>query len=216
MFSIYWPLRKTPYPITIIIATLGASIVIKEILLLIFDGDPHLMPFLLTDVAGNGLKLNFFGVTIQWQYVLTIIIGLVIVALIFFIFEKLYVGKMMQAASQDKYSAEILGIPTVITIAITYILSVSIAAIGGFMIAPIFTVHTSMSSLQFGAFAGVVIGGWGDIKGAIIGSLIVGFVQSFSTPLFSVYKDAAVFILLIAFLLFRPQGLLKSKIGDKA
>ena len=216
MFCIYWPLRKSPESTTIIIATLGASIVIKESLMMMFGGEDIPVSYFLKDSSGTGLKLNIFGATIQVQYILTIIVGAAVIVGIFLLFEKLYAGRMLQAASQDKYSAELLGIPTIITIAVTYILSVSIAALGGFMISPIYSASTTLNALQFGAFAGAVIGGWGNIKGAVIGAFIVGLVQSYTVPVFGLYKDAAVFILMILFLLFRPQGLFKSKIGEKA
>ena len=74
--------------------------------------------------------------------------------------------------------------------------------------------HTGHFQLR--AFAGVVIGGFGSIKGAVIGCLLVGIVESFSTMAFSGYKDVTVFLLLIIVLVFRPTGLFKGKIGDKA
>jgi branched-chain amino acid transport system permease protein len=98
----------------------------------------------------------------------------------------------------------------------TYIIVVIMASIGGFMISPIFMVSKTLGTLQLRAFAGVVIGGFGSIKGAILGSLLVGLVESFSTLRFSQYKDAVVFIILILMLLVRPQGLFGEKIGDKA
>ena len=84
------------------------------------------------------------------------------------------------------------------------------------MIAPIFMVSNTLGSLQLRAFAGVVIGGFGNIKGAIIGSLLIGLVESYSTIQFSQYKDAVVFLVLIAVLLIRPQGLFGEKVADKA
>ena len=77
-------------------------------------------------------------------------------------------------------------------------------------------VRNTLGTLQLRAFAGVVIGGFGSIKGAIIGSLIVGMVEVFSTMFLSSYRDVTVFLLLLVFLLFRPQGLFGEKIGDKA
>ena len=216
MFSIYWPLRNSNIGISRMIATMGASVVIKEVLLKIFGEEPMTMPYFLRDAGGHGAMLKIFGVSIQLQYIIVIVIGLLCMAGIFLLFEKLYAGKMMQAASQDKRTAELIGIPTTITIAATYILSVSIAAFGGLMIAPIFAATVTLNSLQFGAFAGAVIGGWGNIKGAIIGAIIVGLVQSFSVPIFDLYKDAAVFLLMVLFLVFRPKGMFRSKIGDKA
>lgn len=122
------------------------------------------------------------------------------------LFEKLYVGKIMQAASQDRYAANLLGIPTILTISATYIIVVSLAGVSGYLVAPIFLVRSTLGSLQLRAFAGVVIGGFGNIKGAIIGSLIVGIIEAFSALQFSQYKDVTVFLILLLFLLFRPQG----------
>ncbi len=216
MFCIYWPLRQTTFPVTIMIATLGASIVIKEGLMLIFGANPKPVPAFLVDEAGNGLTFRIFGVTMQWQYVVILVFGIVIIAGIFLLFEKVYAGKIMQAASQDKYAADLIGIPTVVTIAVTFIISICVAAFSGFMIAPLYSASITLNDLQFAAFAGVVIGGWGNIKGAVIGSLIVGLVQAYAYPIFNLYKDCAVFSLMILFLLFRPTGIFKSPIGDKA
>ena len=78
----------------------------------------------------------------------------------------------MQAAAQDKKAAELIGISTFLTTALTYILVVVMVSIGGYMISPIYTVTTSLSSLQLRAFAGTVIGGFGSIKGAIVAALL--------------------------------------------
>ena len=154
--------------------------------------------------------------SIQWQYILIVVIGVVIIAAIHLLFEKLYVGKMMQAACQDAYAANLMGVPSILTIAATYMIVTVVAGFGGYMVAPIYMVRNTLGTLQLRAFAGVVIGGFGSIKGAIIGSLIVGMVEVFSTMFLSSYRDVTVFLLLLVFLLFRPQGLFGEKIGDKA
>ena len=145
-----------------------------------------------------------------------VVIGVVIIAAIHLLFEKLYVGKMMQAACQDAYAANLMGVPSILTIAATYMIVTVVAGFGGYMVAPIYMVRNTLGTLQLRAFAGVVIGGFGSIKGAIIGSLIVGMVEVFSTMFLSSYRDVTVFLLLLVFLLFRPQGLFGEKIGDKA
>lgn len=216
MFTVYWPLRDATYPIAPVIATMGASIVLKEVATLVWGSLPRSVPAILTNAEGKPLVLEIAGIPLQWQYILIILVSVVIIFLVNGLFEKLYIGKIMQAASQDSYAAELLGIPTMITILATYIIVVTIASIGGFMVAPIFMVRNTLGTLQLRAFAGVVIGGFGNIKGAIIGSLIVGIVEAFSTISFSGYKDATVFLLLILFLIFKPQGLFGEKIADKA
>ncbi|HBR00986.1 MAG TPA: branched-chain amino acid ABC transporter permease [Ruminiclostridium sp.] len=216
MFTIYWPLRKASYPAATIIATMGASIILKELATLIWGALPRSLPPIITDANGKPGILYIGGIPLQWQYVLTIIVGAILIFLIHMLFEKLYVGKMMQAACQDSYAANLMGVPAIATISATYIIVVCLASVGGFMIAPIYMVRNTLGTLQLRAFAGVVIGGFGNIKGAIIGSLIVGLVEVFSTVFLSGYKDVTVFMLIILFLLIRPQGLFGGKIADKA
>lgn len=216
MFTIYWPLRKASYPATTIIATMGASIVLKEVATLVWGALPRSMPPAITDDAGKAAILDIGGVPLQWQYVLIIIVGGLLISGIFMLFEKLYVGKMMQAACQDAYAANLLGVPTIVTIAATYVIVSILVSVGGYLVAPIFMVRNTLGTLQLRAFAGVVIGGFGNIKGAIIGSLIVGVIEVFSTVGFSGYKDVTVFLILIVFLVVRPQGIFGEKIADKA
>ncbi|MEM1485377.1 branched-chain amino acid ABC transporter permease [Oscillospiraceae bacterium PP1C4] len=217
MFTVYWPLRNASYPTATVISTMGAAMVLKEIATLVWGSLPRSMPPLMKNPKnGKAAILKFSGITLQWQFVLTIIVGAVLILMVFVLFERLYAGRMMQAAAQDKYAAELLGIPTILTTAATYIIVVSLASVGGFMIAPIFMVSNTLGSLQLRAFAGVVIGGFGNIKGAILGSLMIGLVESYSTVQFSQYKDAVVFLVLIVVLLIRPQGLFGEKVSDKA
>ena len=216
MFTTYWPLRNAAYADTPVIATMGASIVLKELATLIWGSLPRSMPSLMTDSDGKAAVLRIGNISIQWQYILTILVSVVLIIFVFVLFEKMYAGRMMQAAAQDKYAAEVLGIPTVITTAATYIIVMILASVGGYMIAPIYLVSSSLGSLLMMAFAGVVIGGFGNIKGSIIGSLIVGLIEAFCAVRFSQYKEAVVFLVLIITLLFRPQGLFGEKVADKA
>lgn len=216
MFTIYWPLRKATYSQATIIATMGASIILQEVAKMIWGSQPRSMPALIQDAEGKSAVLRLGDVTLQWQYLIIIAVGALIIFLITRLFEKLYVGKMMQAACQDSYAANLLGVPSVLTICATYIIVMCVCGVCGYLVAPIFMVRSTLGTLQLRAFAGVVIGGFGSIKGAVIGCLLVGVIESFSTMAFSGYKDVTVFLLLIVFLIFRPNGLFKGKIGDKA
>lgn len=217
MFFIFWPLKNASYPAAIVIATIGTSIVIRELVTLIWGGYPMPMPPILKNAeTGGGLLLQLGTTTLQWQMILTTFVGLIVIIAVFMLFEKLYVGRMMEAAAQDKYAADLLGIPTMFTIAATYVISITLACVAGYMVAPIFTVNVKLGTLQLRAFAGVIIGGMGNVKGAVIGALLVGLVESFSSVHFSDYKDAVVFLLLLFFLIVRPQGIFGEKISDKA
>ncbi|MDR0841423.1 MAG: branched-chain amino acid ABC transporter permease [Christensenellaceae bacterium] len=213
----YWPLREASYPQAVIIATMGAGYVIKELAYKIWGPVALSMPALVINPeTGTTKVLEIFGIKLQWQYVMIIAVCAVLIVLVFMLFEKLYAGRMMQATAQDKYAAELIGIPSVVTIAATYMLVTMVVSIGGYMVAPVFFISATLSSLQLRAFAGVVIGGFGNLKGAIIGSLIVGLIEAYATLQWSSYKDAVVFIVLIIVLIFRPQGLFGEKIADKA
>ncbi|MCC8190252.1 MAG: branched-chain amino acid ABC transporter permease [Planctomycetes bacterium] len=227
MFAVYWPLRNASYPAALVISTMGASMVIREVATLIWGSLPLAAPYI---IPRRGLKLelfgwdfgtlnrtvSLFGSKVQVQYILIILVGAVLIFGVFTLFEKLYAGRIMQAAAQDKYAAELLGIPTIITTAATYIIVVTLASIGGYLISPIFLVNNMLGTLQLRAFAGVIIGGFGSIKGAILGSLIIGLVESFSSTFTTTYRDAVVFSVLILVLLVRPQGLFGERIADKA
>ena len=216
MACIYLPLKDTKFPAAIVVATMGTSSILSEACTLIWGGEALSVPYLVTSEEGKSAYLTIGGVSIQWQYILTTIVGVVLIFLVYILFDKLYVGKMMEAAAQDKYTASLIGIPKLVTIAITYAIAISLGCIGGFMVSPVTYCSVSLSSLQLRAFASVVIGGTRSIKGAVIGALLVGLVEAFATVNLSNDKDAVVFILLIVFLLVKPDGLVRSKIGDKA
>lgn len=216
MLGTYWPLRKASYPVAPIIATMGASLVLSEGAVILFGSWPRTMPNLVKTAEGKVATFRLFGTKIQYQYILIILVACIAMYLVYMLFERSYVGRMMQAAAQDKPAAELIGISTLLTTAGTYILVVILIGFAGYMVAPIYTVTPSLSSMQLRAFAGTVIGGFGSIKGAIIGCLIVGLTEAFATVNFSTYKDAVVFTVLILFLILRPQGIVKSRVGDKA
>jgi branched-chain amino acid transport system permease protein len=217
MLLIYFPLRNASYPAAMVIATIGTSIVIKELVTLIWGSWPKPMDsILMNKETGGGLILNIGSISLQWQMIIVVIVGAFAVYLVFTLFEKMYAGRMMEAAAQDSYAAELLGIPVLITVAVSYMISISLASVGGYLVAPMFTVNTSLGTLQLRAFAGVIIGGLDNIKGAVIGSLIIGVWESFCSVWFLEYKDACVFLMLLIFLIFRPQGIIKTKIADKA
>ncbi len=216
MFTIYWPLRKASYAQATIIATMGASIILQEAVKLIWGSSPRAMPAIVRNADGSPKILHFGSVTLPVQYIIILGIGLLIIYLVLKLFEKLYVGKLMQAACQDAYAANLIGIPSILTICATYVIVMVVCGTCGYLVAPQFMIRSTLGTLQLRAFAGVVIGGFGSITGAVIGCLIVGVVESFSTLFLSGYKDVTVFLLLIIFLVLKPNGLFKGKIGDKA
>lgn len=210
MFAVYWPLRKSRWPATIIISTLGASVVIKEVVKLIWGNVPLVSEPIVKGVLVVGTAL------LEYQYLFIIGIGALLIAGVFLLFDKLYVGRIMQAAAQNKYSASLLGISTVLTTAVTYMISASLVGVGGYLVAPLFLVSTSLGSLLLKGFAGMVIGGFGNVKGAVFGSLLIGVIESYATLFTTTYKDAVVFLVLLIVLIIRPRGFFGPLISEKA
>ncbi|MDV4150464.1 branched-chain amino acid ABC transporter permease [Clostridium sp. AL.422] len=210
MFTCYWPVRSSKWTVAVTVCTIGASMVIKEAAKLIWGGSP-----LPVDPLAIGV-FEIGPISIEKQYLIIILVAAFMIALVFTIFEKLYSGKLLQAAAQDPYAAQLLGIPPVITTMVTYMIVMVIVGFGGALVAPIFLASVNLASLQLRAFAGAIIGGFGNLKGAILGSLFIGIIEAFSIVITSTYKDAIVFLIMLIFLVVRPQGIFGEKVADKA
>lgn len=210
MFTVYWPLRKSSWKVTVIISTLGASFVLKEAVRLIWGSIPLLSKPLVDKVIHIG------GAYMNAQYLFIIGIGGLLIGFVYYLFEKTFIGKLMQATAQDRYAADLIGIPTVVAITSTYMISMCMSGVGGWLAAPLFLVSQSLGTFAQKAFAGIVLGGFGSVKGAVVGCLLVGLIESFSILITDSYKDAVVFGILILVLVIRPTGIFGEKIEEKA
>ena len=210
MFCVYWPLRKSKWPATIIISTLGASVVIREVAKVIWGTVPVVQPHI---IRGVWITPHF---RIEYQYLFIIGISAIMIIGVFLLFDKLFVGRVMQAAAQNKYAAELIGIPVIVTTILTYIISTSIAAVGGWLVSPLFLVSTGLGAFLLRGFAGMVIGGMGDVRGAVLGSILIGLLEAFTVMITTTFRDAIVFLVLLLVLVFRPRGFFGPKISEKA
>ena len=133
-------------------------------------------------------------------------------------FEHTLLGKKLQATSQDKDMARLLGIPVALMISITFVYSAVLGGLAGVLVGPILFVSIGMGSIiALKAFAATIIGGFGDVTGAIVGGLLLGVIESLAAYHISVpYKDAYAFLALFIFLLFRPSGIFGEKVSEKA
>src|SRR5260221_7542447 len=114
--------------------------------------------------------------------------------------------------------ARLLGIAVAMMIMISFIYSSALGGLAGILVAPILFVSVGIgSSIAMKAFAASIIGGFGDVTGAIVGGLALGVVETFGSAYISVpYKDAFAFIVLVVFLLFRAQGLFGEQVAENA
>jgi branched-chain amino acid transport system permease protein len=208
----YYPLRNRTF-LPVIISTIGVSIFLKNGAQIVFGAEPLLMhrptP---PDV------LNLGGVFVDPQYIVIILATLALLVFQYFFFEKTSLGKKMQATAQDKDMARLLGIRVATMIAITFAYSSILGAAAGLLVGPIFYVTKEMGGmLGLKAFCSTIIGGFGNVPGAILGGIFLGVVEVFAAfYISSGYRDAFAFIILILVLLFRPQGFFGEKIAEKA
>ena len=211
-YGVYYPLRNRSF-LPVIISTLGASIFLQNTVLAIYG--PQAQP-LEKVFKTSGFEIG--GVFLDSQYLVILAVTVVAVAFQYFLFEHTLLGKKLQATSQDKDMARLLGVPVAWMIAITFIYSATLGGLAGILIGPVLFVSIGMGSIiALKAFSATIIGGFGDVTGAIVGGLLLGVVESFAGAYISVpYKDAFGFLLLFIFLLIRPQGIFGEKISEKA
>jgi len=210
--GVYYPLRHRSF-LPVVISTIGASILITNLVLGLYGPEPTTLPGV-TDFPGVSLGAVF----LDSQYLVIIAVTLILVVLQYFFFEHTLVGKKMQAVSQDKEVASLLGINVTGMIMLTFAYSAVLGGIAGVLVAPILFVSVGLGAqIALKAFAASIIGGFGDVPGAIAGGLIIGVAETLGAFYISVpYKDAFAFILLFAFLLIRPQGIFGEKVSQKA
>ncbi len=208
----YWPLRNRG-GLPVIISTIGASIFLENMVLVLYGPAAEQV-----DGVFDAPGIQVGPVFMDSQYLTIMVVAALLVLMQYLIFEKTLLGKKLQATSQDKEMASLLGIPVAAMILITFAYSSAIGGIAGILIAPILFVSTGLASIvALKAFAANIIGGYGSIPGAILGGLALGVVETLGAAYISVpYKDAFAFLVLLAFLLLRPQGLFGERIAEKA
>jgi branched-chain amino acid transport system permease protein len=210
--GVYYPLRHRTF-LPVIISTIGASILLENGVLAAYGPRPQSLPGVF-ESQGFSIGPVFF----DSQYLTILAVTLVLVVLQYLFFERTIIGKKMQAVSQDKEMASLLGIPVALMIMLTFVYSATLGGIAGILVAPILFVSVNMgASIALKAFAASIIGGFGDVTGAIVGGLALGVIETFGASYISVpYKDAFGFLVLFVFLLFRPQGIFGERIAEKA
>jgi len=209
----YKPLRNSPR-LSALISAIGMSIFLQNYVNLIQTPDflpfPDLIPeFTFLEPIRHILRSSQFMILIS-----TAIIMILLTILIKFT----KIGKAMRATSQDKIMAMLSGININKVISITFIIGSSTAAIGGLLIGSYVGQIRSYIGFIAGikAFVAAVLGGIGSIPGAVLGSFVLGFTESFGTGYISSdYEDMFAFIFLTIILIFRPQGILGRKVKEK-
>jgi len=213
--GIYYPLRNRTF-LPVIIATIGASIMFQNGALAVFGPSPERLRPVIEGGTSGGITIG--EIFFDYQYLVLLAVTVVLVGLQYLFFEHTLLGRKMQATSQDKDMARLLGIPVTRMIALTFVFSAVLGGLAGMLVAPIyFVTHKMGAVLGFKAFAATIAGGFGDVRGAIIGGLALGVIETLGAAYVSVpFKDGFAFLVLFCFLLVRPQGLYGERTAEKA
>lgn len=209
--GVYKPLQNKPF-LTILMSTLGISIALQHLTMLIWSPYPFIMrPF------WGSTPIQALGIRVLPQNILIFFTTAIVLLLLYILYAKTNLGWMMLATAQDRVAARLVGIKVNRLTALTFILASVVAATSGFLVAPLFVVTTDMGfAAMLKAFAATIVGGFGSLPGAVLGGLFVGLVETFVAGYISTaYKDVVAFLIIIFVLLFFPQGFLGEKIQDK-
>jgi branched-chain amino acid transport system permease protein len=196
---------RRPTVLTMIMATIALSIILKGLAMFIWGKDPYAVePFL----AGPPLKVWGAYIQIQTFWVLGISAALVVVLTLFF--QRTLTGKAMRACADNPGAARLVGIRPGRMILFSFALSAALGAIGGAIITPITLMDYDRGAmLALKGFGAAILGGLGNFYGAVPAGLILGLLESFATGFISSsYKDALALLVLLVVLFVRPQGLL--------
>ncbi|TCL63789.1 amino acid/amide ABC transporter membrane protein 1 (HAAT family) [Hydrogenispora ethanolica] len=211
----YRPLRDAP-KISILISAIGASFLLENLTTVLFGGVPKPFPTpeVFTDVVQVGTvsiqKLTFY---------IPVVTGICLAGLLYLI-NRTKTGMAMRAVSRDHETARVMGVNVDRTISLTFGIGSLLAAVGGIMwgmkfpqIAPLMGVMPGLK-----CFIAAVIGGIGNIGGAVVGGFILGIGEIMLVaflPTLTGYRDAFAFVLLIVILLYKPTGIMGEKIAEK-
>lgn len=210
----YKPLRGAS-SLAVLITAIGVSYLLQNLALLIFGADTKSFSSVITVPA---LKLAGGKLTISGETLVTIPLCIIIMVLLTIFVKKSKTGRSMIAVSEDKAAAVLMGVNVNKTIAITFAIGSSLAAIASALMFSAYPSLTSTSGSMPGikAFVAAVFGGIGSIPGAMIGGVLLGVIEILSRAyISSQLADAIVFMILILVLLVKPTGILGKKIHEK-
>jgi len=219
----YRPLRNAPR-LAPLISAIGVSVLLQTLAMMIWSRNPLTYPQLLSSTP---IDLFGSGATVTAKEIAIILSSFIVMGLLLLIVHKTRLGRAMRATAEQPNIAALMGVNPNRVISITFMLGGSLAALAGVMMATNYgNAHFAMGFIPgLKAFTAAVLGGIGNIQGAMLGGLLLGLIEALGAGyigdwtggvLGSNYQDIFAFMVLILVLVLRPRGLLGEKVSDRA
>jgi branched-chain amino acid transport system permease protein len=188
----------------LVIATIGLSLLIRYSLQQFWT--PLALPFP-SLFSRDPIRLG--TLVLAWEELMNILFAAVVIGALQLFIKRTKVGWAMQAVAQNRTLASVLGINVSRLVTVTFILNAALTAVAAILIAPIYLVKYDIGvALGLKAFYAAIIGGFNQIRGALLGGLLVGVVETYSAAyISSQFRDAFALVILIAVLMLKPEGL---------
>lgn len=190
--------------VTQIFATVGLSIVLQNLALLVWGPNYQAIQ---TQIASASIKLA--GISISQTRLIAFVIAIAITVLLLLFLKYTYLGRAISAVAQDREAAKIVGIDVFFVYSLAFGIAIAITSIAGVILMPIYGVFPGTGAgFVLVSFVVVVIGGLGNVSGAIAGGIFIGLVEALSGYFLPVaFKEASYFLIFILVLWVRPAGL---------
>jgi branched-chain amino acid transport system permease protein len=204
----YRPLRHAPR-LAPMISAIGMSVFLQNYVQLLQGARVKTLAPILQGGFTLMQRGDGFAVSISYLQIIIFILTALLMAAVTYIVQSTPLGRAQRACEQDKLMASLVGIKVDRTIAATFVLGATLAALAGFMVAIYYGVVDFFMGFLAGmkAFTAAVLGGIGSLPGAVLGGLAIGLIESFwASYVNAQYKDVAVFVVLMLVLLIRPNG----------
>ncbi len=217
----YRPLRRAPR-LAPLITAIGVSILLQNIAMLIWGRRYHTFPSIIKPTPHE-----FLGATITDLQILIIVVSALIMGGLLLLVHTTRLGRAMRATSENQIVAGLMGVNVNRIISATFVIGSALAAVAGVLVSANYSIAHYYMGFMLGlkAFTAAVLGGIGNLGGAMLGGLLLGLIESIGAGyigdltggfLGSHYQDVFAFVVLIAVLVFRPTGLMGERVAERA
>lgn len=158
-------------------------------------------------------SVKMFGISIQMESMICVVVSVLLMIVLHLFMKHSSFGKAMKASALDQKAAQACGINTSLCTGVTWGIAAGIASIAGILLGPVYGVYIALgATIGRKGFAGAVLGGFGNMYGAIVGGIVLGLIETFTSAyVSSVYKDLVAYGLLLLCLFVRPTGLFNER-----